>query len=371
MSELQYPAEWKNWSVALCHDWLTGMRGGERVLELLAEGFPDAPIQTLIHNESAISRTINRHTINTSGLQNIPGVMRNYQKFLPLMPLLIKRLKPEGYDLAISCSHCVAKSLPTPPETKHLSYCFTPMRYAWLFHEEYFPNPVKRSLLQPALSALRTWDRNTAHRVDRFVAISEHVRKRIEQFYGREADVVYPPTDTAYFTPDGTPREEFDFIISAMVPYKKVDLAIETYTRSGFPLKVMGIGSGLDDLKRIAGPNVEFLGRQPDEVLRDYYRRCRFLIFPGEEDYGIVPVEAMACGTPVIAYNRGGATETVNDESGVFFSEQTPQGLQAAIDEATKRSWDHPAIRRRSETFDEQAFINGIHSSIIQCLKGD
>ena len=346
----------------LCHDWLTGMRGGERVLELLADRYPDAPIFTLLHNPKSVSERIESHPIHTSPLQRIPGIYDHYRNFLPIMPLMTRSWKPDrDLDVLISTSHCVAKAIQTAPDTKHICYCFTPMRYAWLFHEEYFPNPVKRALLSPLLSLLRIWDKAASKRVDRFVAISEHVRDRIQEFYGREADVVYPPTDTDYFCPDDTPREEFDFLISAMVPYKKVDLAVKAYTESGYPLKVMGTGSGLEDLKSIAGPNIEFLGRQPDEVLRDYYRRCRFLIFPGEEDYGIVPVEAMACGTPVIAYGRGGATETIAEGvSGMFFHEQLPDALWCAVEEAVTKEWDCSKIRAQAEKFDTLTFLNRI-----------
>ena len=353
--------------VGLCHDWLTGMRGGERVLELLCDAFPDAPIHTLIHTPGAISDRITSHPIHTSPLQRIPGIASHYRGFLPLMPLMVRSWKPSpDLDVMISTSHCVAKSIRVAPGTRHVCYCFTPMRYAWLFHEEYFPSPLKRAALRPLLAGLRAWDKRTAVGVDRFVAISEHVRGRIQRFYGRDADVVYPPTDTDFFTPDpSVPREDYDFIISALVPYKRVDLAVRAYTRSGFPLKIMGSGSGLGGLQAIAGPNVTFLGRQPDEVLRDHYRRCRFLVFPGEEDYGIVPVEAMACGTPVIAYGKGGATETVDENvSGVFFREQTETSLWEAVETAAARSWDAGAIRSRAEKFDTRTFMDGL----MRCL---
>lgn len=360
-NHIHYPPEWESWKVSLCHDWLTGMRGGERVLELLANGFPDAPIYTLIHNRQAISDAINTHSIHTSFLQKLPGIMARYRNFLPVMPLALKGLRPQESDFLLSCSHCVAKSVHVPASTRHVCYCFTPMRYAWLFHEEYFPNPIKRTLLNPLLASLRDWDRRTADRVDTFIAISEHVRVRIKSFYGRDSEIVYPPTDTEFFCLDEVERQEYDFIISAIVPYKKVDLAVRAYTKSGFPLKIMGSGSGLTELKKIAGPNIEFLGRQPDEVLRHHYRTCRFLIFPGEEDYGIVPVEAMACGTPVVAYGKGGVTETVkHGTSGWHFHQQSEGDLLAALDEAAAVKWDHTAIRDHSLQFSAQAFVDGI-----------
>jgi len=349
-------------NAGLCHDWLTGMRGGERVLELLCDAYPDAPLFTLIHSPGSVSDRIASHPIHTTPLQRIPGIFESYRNYLPVMPLMVRFWKPPAdLDVLVSTSHCVAKSIRTAPGTRHICYCFTPMRYAWLFHEEYFPHPVKRALLKPVLAVLRAWDKRTAARVHRFVAISEHVRERIQRFYGRDCDVVYPPADTGYFHPVDAPREDYDFIISALVPYKKVDLAVRAYTRSGHPLKIMGSGSGLDALKALAGPNIEFLGRQPDDILRQHYQRCRFLLFPGEEDYGIVPVEAMACGTPVIAYRRGGATETVEDGvSGLFFDEQTEDSLLAAVHQAEAHPWDRRAIRARAETFDLQNFLTGL-----------
>ncbi len=371
MSDPVYPPDWRDWKVGLCHDWLTGMRGGERVLELLGDGFPDATIHTLIHKPEAVGERINRHAIQTSPLQKVPGIFEHYRAFLPVMPLMARTWEPAAdLDLMVSSSHCVAKAIRVAPRTRHLCYCFTPMRYAWLFREDYFPHPAKRAVLAAPLAALRAWDKRVSSRVHRFVAISEHVRERIQRFYGREADVVYPPADTGYFCPAAVPREDFDFLISALVPYKKVDLAVRAYSRSGHPLKVMGSGSGLEALRRIAGPNVEFLGRQPDEVLREHYRRCRFLIFPGEEDYGIVPVEAMACGTPVIAFARGGVTETVRDgASGVFFHQQTEASLLAAVDAAAAKTWDRAAIRARSESFGIQAFLDGMGRSMRACLE--
>jgi glycosyltransferase involved in cell wall biosynthesis len=355
----------------LCHDWLTGMRGGERVLELLADRYPEAPIYTLLHNPGTVSDRIASHPIHTSPLQRIPGIADHYRNFLPVMPWMTRAWKPPSdLDLLISTSHCVAKAIRTAPETRHVCYCFTPMRYAWLFHEEYFPNPVKRTLLAPVLAGLRAWDKTVSSRVDRFVAISEHVRKRIHDFYGREADVVYPPADTEFFSPDDTPRQEFDFLISAMVPYKKVDLAIRAYTESGYPLKVMGAGSGLEALQQIAGANIEFLGRQPDETLREMYRSCRLLIFPGEEDYGIVPVEAMACGTPVVAYGRGGALETVEDNiTGVFFHEQSPESLWCAVEEAAAMDWDRTLIRNRAEMFNTSTFLDGMARVVAEVMR--
>lgn len=360
------PPSFRSLKVVLCHDWLTGMRGGERVLELLCEAFPDAPIYTLIHNPKAVSDTINRHPIHTSWLQAIPGIGRYYRNFLPFFPSAIGRFRVPEADLIISTSHCVAKGLKPRPGMPHLCYCFTPMRYAWLFLDEYLGgNPLKKALARPVLAWLRRWDFRASRRVTRFVGISSHVQARIAMFYRREADIVYPPVDLARWTPDFKPAGDFDLIASALVPYKKIDLAVSAYTCSGRTLKIVGTGTEYAALKAVAGPNIEFLGWQSDADLLELYRRCRLLVFPGEEDFGIVPLEAQACGRPVVAFGRGGALETVKDGvSGVFFDQQTPQSLQAAVERCAARTWNPAAIRAHAETFSIQSFIDGLAISI-------
>jgi glycosyltransferase involved in cell wall biosynthesis len=366
-----FPASWKTLNVVLCHDWLTGMRGGERVLELLCEAFPEAPIFTLLHNPKAVSETINQHPIHASWLQSIPGIERHYRNFLPFFPGAIERFRvPREADVIISTSHCVAKGLKPRPGMPHLCYCFTPMRYAWLFHDEYLGgNPLKKALARPLLAWLRHWDKQASPRVSRFVGISRHIQDRITRFYGREADVVYPPVDLARWTPDFAPPGDFDLIASALVPYKKIDLAVAAYTRNGRTLKIVGTGTEYASLKAVAGPNIEFLGWQSDEALLALYRRCRLLVFPGEEDFGIVPLEAQACGRPVVAYGRGGALETVKaGVSGIFFSQQTPEALQEAVAECAEKTWDPATIRAHAEGFSIQAFITGLAASLDKTL---
>lgn len=370
---LVFPPEWSRWRVALCHDWLNGMRGGERVLEILCEGFERARVYTLLHRPEAVSPAINRHPVTTSFLQRIPGIHRNYRLFLPLMPAAIRAMDMYEADLLVSTSHCVAKGLRPPHRrTRHLCYCFTPMRYAWLFHEEYFGRSrLKRALLGPLLAWLRRWDLATADRVDHFVAISRTVRDRIRAFYGREADVVYPPVNTDYFYPNGKPPEDFDLIVSALVPYKRVDLAVRAYRHLDRKLKVIGTGTGFAALKALAGPNVEFLGHQSDEQVRDHMQRCRLLVFPGEEDFGIVPVEAMACGRPVVAFGRGGVTETVlHGLTGIFFSEQTEESLAEAVRHAGAASWDAAHIRARAEEFSIPRFVVEFDLAVRKTLNG-
>lgn len=361
-------------TVALAHDWLNGMRGGERCLDLICKEFPEAELYALLYRPEQVSEAIRNRKVHVSGLQRIPGFLNHYRWFLPLFPMAIESFRvPLGTDLVISTSHCVAKGIVPPPGAKHLCYCFTPMRYAWSLQEDYFGrNRFKRAALDVVLSRLRKWDRAASTRVDRFVAISHHVKARIEKFYGREAAVVYPPVATEFFTPDGTDGHDgFDLVVSALVPYKRVDLAVKTYSQTGFALKVAGVGTELDALRKIAAPNVEFLGRVPDEGIRDLYRRCRFLVFPGEEDFGIVPLEAQACGKPVLAYGRGGLLETVRDgQTGLFFDRQTPEALADAAERAVRIAWDAAAIRRHAETFSEKRFLDGLRTEIDQLMEG-
>lgn len=360
--------------VALAHDWLNGMRGGERCLDWICREFPQAELYTLLYRPELVSEAIRNRRVHASGLQRVPGFREHYRWFLPLFPMAIEAFRvPEGTDLVLSTSHCVAKGIVPPKGAKHLCYCFTPMRYAWSLQEEYFGrNRWKRAALELALGRLRRWDRAASARVDRFVAISRHVQARIEKFYGREAAVVYPPVATGFFTPDARGGHDgYDLVVSALVPYKRVDLAVRTYSRTGFPLKIAGVGTEMEALKKAAGPNVEFLGRVPDEGIRELYRRCRFLVFPGEEDFGIVPLEAQACGKPVLAYGKGGLLETVVDgRTGVFFGEQTEAALMAAVARAAGVEWDAAAIRAHAEQFGEERFLDGLRAEIARLMDG-
>lgn len=361
--------------VGLVHDWLTGMRGGERVLELLCREYTEARIYTLLHRPGALSTEIERHAIRTSWLQQIPGIEKNYRYFLPVFPAAMRSLRPSDVELVISTSHCVAKGVRPPPGARHLCYCFTPMRYAWTFYEEYFgSNPFKRMCLSPVLAGLRRWDRRSSDRVDLFVAISRHVRERIRRFYNRDADVVYPPVDTARCRlPEGTGEKEgtgtFDLMVSALVPYKRIDLAVRAYNRLGFPLKIVGTGTEYEDLRKEAEANIQFLGWKSDAEIVSLYQKCRCLVFPGEEDFGIVPVEAQACGRPVVAYGRGGALETViPGKTGILFEKQDEDSLLQAVEECASRRWDAGRIRRHAECFSIPVFWDGLRRSIRKCL---
>jgi glycosyltransferase involved in cell wall biosynthesis len=344
--------------VALVHDWLTGMRGGEKCLEVLCRAFPAATLYTLIHRPGALSPAIEAMDIRTSPLQRIPGIFRHYRHLLPVMPLAARTWRPRDVDLVISLSHCVAKAVVPPAGVPHVCYCFTPMRYAWQARDTYLEGwshrPLRRILARTLLSRLRRWDRRTASRVTHFVAISETVRGRIARCYRRDSRVIQPPVDTAFYTPDpeGRPRHDDYLVVSALVPYKRIDQAVAACTASGRRLTVIGEGPERARLQAMAGPTVRFLGWQPDDVIRSHYRSCRALLFPGEEDFGIVPIEALACGAPVIALGRGGAAETVDNAVGRTYSDPTADALRAALDawERDGRPHDPALARRRAET---------------------
>ena len=370
MNPLTQAAAGRN--VVLGHDWLTGMRGGERVLQLHGEAFPDAPLVALFANPSAVCETIRNRTIICSRLQRFPGVTRYYRYLLPLMGSAARAVKVPQGDLLLTTSHCVAKAFRPSPGMRHMCYCFTPMRYAWLFQNEYL-GPVKSVLAAPLLAHLRRWDRETSVGVDRFVAISRHVQARIQRFYGRESDVVYPPVDTQRYTPLSTPGTgDYDLIVSALVPYKRIDLAVRAYRNLSRRLVIVGTGTETAKLRALANERVEFLGWRSDDDVRELYRNCRLLLFPGEEDFGIVPLEAMACGRPVVAFRRGGATETVLEGvSGVFFDEQNVASLAAAVERALDTRWDATAIRAHAERFGIERFFEEMAVCVTRTLEGN
>lgn len=357
-------APFQGLKVALVHDWLTGMRGGEKCLETLCEAFPDATIHTLIHRSGSTSPTIERMRIATSPLQRLPGIFDHYRHFLPLMPLAARSWHPREVDLVISLSHCVAKAVRPPRGVPHVCYCFTPMRYAWDGREAYLESwsdrPVRRRLADAILNELRRWDRTTSGRVTHFVAVSNTIRERIRRCYGRASVVIPPPADIEFYRPDeATSRQEFDLCVSALVAYKKIDQAVLACLKSKRILVVIGEGPERERLERIAdgSPLIRFLGRQSDEAIRDHYRRCRCLLFPGEEDFGIVPVEALACGAPVIALDRGGASETLNGV-GFLYSEPTVEALEGALNtwDQLGRPFRADLARQRAEMYSKAIF---------------
>jgi glycosyltransferase involved in cell wall biosynthesis len=353
--------------VALVHDWLTGMRGGERCLEVFCELFPDADLFTLLHVPGSVSPVIERRRIVTSFVQRLPDVAARYRQYLPLFPRAVERFDLRGYDLVLSSSHCVAKGARPAPGARHLCYCFTPMRYVWDLYDDYFgprAGPLMRTLMPPLAAWLRGWDRRSSARVDHFAAISRFIADRVRRCYGREAEVIYPPVDVSRFEPAEEREGDYYLVVSALVPYKRVDLAVAAAARLGRRLVVVGTGPEAAALRAQAGPDVEFLGWRGDEEIAGLLRGCRALLFPGMEDFGIVPLEAMAAGRPVIAYGVGGACETIvplgGDEppTGVFFGAQTVDALVEAMTrfEAHADAFRPKALRARAELFDRPRF---------------
>jgi glycosyltransferase involved in cell wall biosynthesis len=380
--------------IALVHDWLVSMRGGERCFEVLCELFPDADVFTLVHRKGQVSPVIEKHPIRTSFIQRLPLSLTHYQHYLPFFPLAIRSFAFDDYDLIISSSHCVAKGVRVPDHACHVAYIHTPMRYIWDQFDAYFTDGragwIPRSVMSLLRGPLQRWDVSSNNSVHQFVANSQHVARRIRSYWGREATVLYPPVDWQSFAASHQ-DEGYYLLVTALVPYKRVDLAIEAANRMKFPLKIIGAGQDEQRLRRLAGPCVELLGWQTDSVIRQHYACCKALLFPGEEDFGIVPLEAMACGKPVIAYARGGALETVvslvppeqsgrmeraadmpprvSDKqypTGVLFDQQKPESLVDAIDffERHRNRFAPERIRAHVEPFDRKYFKEGMRQLI-------
>ncbi len=346
--------------IALVHDWLTGMRGGEKCLEVLCELFPDAPIYTLLHNKGTMSPQIESKRIFTSFINKLPAKQKQYRKYLPLFPFAIAQFDLTEYDLVISTSHAVAKNVCVRKDAIHICYCFTPMRYIWDMYEQYFGKGKAgfgtRTAMKIVAPLLRWWDVKTSARVTYFIAISEEVRGRIKKHYNRSSDMIYPPVDTEQFQLS-TREEDFYLIVSALVPYKRVNLAVEVFNANGKKLVIAGTGPESGKLKLIAGSNITFLGWQSDEELAQLYEKCTALIFPGEEDFGIVPLEAQASGKPVVAFRKGGALETIIEgKTGIFFTEQTVESLHQAVERLSLIKFNSNNIRRHALRFSRSIY---------------
>lgn len=357
--------------VALVHDWLTGLRGGERVLHELALEFPDADLYTLIHVPGSTTPEIEQLGPRASFLSRIPGSARHYPKLLPLFPRAIESFQLDGYDLVLSCSHAVAKGIRVSGKTPHLCYCLTPMRYVWDQADAYLGRGVRRAAASPLLWWLRHWDRRTSsrERIERIVATSAAIADRVERCWGREATVIHPPVDVDRIRPSGEPREDFFLLVGGFVPYKREALAIAAFAELGLPLVVVGDGPLRPRLQASAPSHIRFTGRLADRELASLYARCRALVYPQEEDFGIVAVEAQAAGRPVIAYGRGGARDTVvplnglsQVATGIFFDDPSSAGLAEAVREFEKHEgdFDSVAIRRHAERFGRARFRSEI-----------
>ncbi|MEA2462310.1 MAG: hypothetical protein QOJ98_57 [Acidobacteriota bacterium] len=345
--------------VAVIHDWLTGMRGGEAVLEAILDVLPEAELFTLFHFKGTMSPKIESRTIHTSSLQPLAMRAGDYRHLLPLYPRAAREFDLSGFDLIVSSSHCVAKGVDAKGKP-HLSYCHTPMRYIWDRFDDYFPRskPLRRAAMVSIAPWLRRWDVKTSAGVTKFVANSTFVRERIRRYYDRDAEVVHPFVDDAFFAPPlETTRGDYHLVVSALVPYKKVDLAVAAAVASGRKLVVIGGGPLLMELRARGGHNVEILGAVSREAIIDRVARARSLILPGVEDFGITPLEAMALGTPVVAFGEGGVLDSVQPgRTGIFFSHPSVDSLRRALDEVESHQWDREALRAHARTFSRAVF---------------
>lgn len=360
--------------VALLHYWLVGMRGGEKVLEALCELYPDADIYTHVVDRENISDALKRHRIFTTFIQKLPRAKKWYQKYLPFMPMAMEQLDLTEYDLVISSESGPIKGVVTRPDAVHICYCHSPMRYVWDMYPDYLRSTgrITRFFMRPMIHYLKMWDYLSAARVDHFVANSQFVASRIRKFYRREAEVIHPPVAVEDFT-HVEQQGDYYLLLGQLVGYKRADLAVKAFNQIDTPLVIIGEGEQFDELNRIAKPHIKILGRQPFSEIQHHYAHCRALIFPGVEDFGIVPLEAMASGRPVIAYGKGGALETVKDGvTGVYFHEQTETALLDAVRyfEAHQNQFDRHSIREWAEGFAKARFKEEMQTFIQGKIQG-
>ena len=356
--------------IAIVCDWLTVFAGGERVIYEMHQLFPRAPIYTTLYNKKKCPEFA-QADVRQSWLRFIPGAKWAHRLFLPFMPLIFERLDLSDYDLVLSSSHSAAKGILTQPGTLHVTYCHSPMRYVW-DHSHSYQNQFRsflplQILYKPLLHRIRLWDRLAAERVDRYLTNSKYVSARIQKYYHRESELIAPPVDLSFFVPDAiaermrTKKKAAYLAVGRLIPYKRFDLAVKACKKLKRPLHIVGEGPELGRLKKLAGKDVVFLGKISDEDLRKEYQKAKALVFPQLEDFGIVPLEAMACGTPVIAYGKGGALETVKENiSGLFFDEQTEDSLVKAIQKFEKKKWDEEKISDSVSEFSSARFRSAL-----------
>lgn len=356
--------------VAIVHEWLSVYGGSERVVEEIHELFPEAPIYTLVYDEENMPERFNNYDIRTTFVQKLPFAKKKYPNYLPLMPRAFEELDLTEYDLVLTSSTACAKGVITRSDAIQICYCHTPMRYAWEFYYEYTKNmnKLKRFIVAFFMHKIRMWDRLAADRVDYFIANSNYIKGRIAKYYRRDAKVIFPPVNTHLYHIGE--KEDFYLMVSRMVPYKRVDLAIEAFNQLGLPLIIIGGGSEEKKLRAMAKDNIKFLGRLSDEEIVDYYAKAKAFIFPGEEDFGITPIEAQSSGTPVIAYGKGGALDTVIDgKSGILFKTQEAKTLIEAVRrfEIEGVEWSTQEIKEHSEQFSVRQFKEQFKKYVEQC----
>ena len=364
-------------TVAIVHDWLTGMRGGEKVLDAICELYPGATLFTLVQVPGSVSARIEGHRIKRSIVHRLPGAGHLYRQYLPLFPMMVELFDLDRYDLVISSSHCAVKSVIPAASATHVCYCHSPMRYAWDQFRWYFgPDQVGRlrsRLLRPVLAHLARWDAATAGRVDSFVANSQYVAGRIRRYYNRGSTVVYPPVDTTFYYPSAStaaqPSTPTFLVVSALVPYKRLEVAIEACRQVGAKLRIVGRGPEEARLRALAGPDVEFLGWRSDEEIRDLYAGAAAVLLPGTEDFGMVPVEAQACGTPVVALGSGGACETVqNGVTGVLVPDPSVTAFADGLNQVRRLRPDPTVIRAHAERFSRARFMTNFQSAVAAAM---
>lgn len=354
--------------IAIVHDWLTNMGGAERVILAFHDIFPDAPIYTTVYNPDKLPEQFRKMDIKTSFIQKLPKAKTKYNIYLPFMPTAFEQFDLSKYDVVLSSSSSCAKGVITRPDTLHICYCHTPMRYAWDFYNEYKESAPKwqKKIIPFLMNYIRMWDRLSADRVDYFIANSNAVAKRIKKHYRRDSVVINPPVNADFYNLIDEDADYF-LIVSRLVEYKRIDIAVDAFNDLKLPLIVIGDGPEKEKLQKMAKNNIKFLGRIPDEEVRKYYAKCRAFIFPGEEDFGITPLEAQASGRPVIAFGKGGALDSVVDGvTGIFFKEQNKESLKEAIIKFKDMKFDKNAIRKHAEQFDTSFFKQRIYNFIIE-----
>lgn len=357
----------KNPKIAIVTDWLTNYGGAESVISAFHDLFPDAPVYTTIYKPEKMGELGNLKNVHTTWLNKIP--FAKHQWLLGQMPTAVEMMDLSEFDIVLSSCHSVSKGVITKPGTLHISYCHTPMRYAWEKWDfetrlKKFPH-LMRPFIRRQIKKIRQWDYCAAQRVDKYIANSNYIASKIKEHYSRDADVIYPPVLTDKFKPVANPTNDYYLAVGRLIPYKKFDLIVRTFNKSGKPLKVVGSGPDLKKLKKMAKPNVRILGRVSDSELVELYANCRAFVFPQIEDAGIVPLEAMASGRPVIALNRGGSLDSMKEGiTGIFFKEQTVESLTDAIERFEKMEFDPHKIREHAKKFDVERFKEKIQMFI-------
>ncbi len=362
--------------LALVHDYLVqGIRGAERVVDVLHEMYPDAPVFTLLYDADRMEDRLRQWDIRPSMLQSIPGALKLYKRLYFLMPMAIDRLPLEEFDVVLSSSCGWSKSAPQRENALHIAYCYSPARFLWFWSDQYIDtlkaNALTKAIVRATLPPIRSWDRRTAQRPNHMLAISRTTYRRMVRAYARNPDaIIHPPADTEKFTPDDDEPEDYFLIVSSLNPYKRVDLAVEACNRLELPLKVVGDGQEFDRLSEMAGPTVEMVGRVPDDEIVEYYRRCRAFIMPQIEDFGLTPLEANACGRPVVVFRDGGATETmIQGETCRFFDEQTAESLADALDSFCDDAYNPDVCRENALRFSTERFKEELGDYVERCVQ--